>query len=98
MIYLLDKFDLDVIKTEKDKYHYIQFDFWECPEERVTSWLRFERSRSLFDKTFIANLFNIDYPFQMVKTKEIKLKKFDKLIIWTPGKKYFVFKVIDFIK
>ena len=97
MIYLLDKFDFDLLRAEKEKHQYIQFDFWECPEEKVVSWLRFERTRSIFSKEEIIGLFKVDFPIQMVSVKEIRLRKFDKIIVWTPKGRYFVFKVTGFI-
>lgn len=98
MIYLLDKFDLDLIKIDSTKYHYITFCFWECPATKVANWLRYERSRSTLSKKEIIQIFNIDYPIQMVQVDEITIRQYDKIIIWTPEDRYFVFEATDFTK
>lgn len=94
MIYLLDKLDPELFDHHGQ---YINFQFWETHEEKVKGWIRNERSRSIIDKNEVVNLFNIKEKIQMAAVTKIQLKKFDKVIVWTEGKKYFVWQVIGFV-
>ena len=95
MIYLLDRFDPEIIGF-KDPYEYFNFTMWEASEKRIKGWIENERCRSIFSRQEIINLFNFKEKIQMVKTKSIRLKKFDKIILWTPSSRYFVLEVIGF--
>ena len=89
--------DFDLIGLKNNSHQYTQFDVWETGVERVRAWLENERSRSIFSKTEIVNLFKPKSKIQMVQVDKIELKKFDKVIIFTPEKKYYVMKVTGFI-
>lgn len=92
MVYLLDKINLELFEIEKEKYYY--FTLFETVEERVKDWIRNERCRSIFSRQEIINLFELKQKVQVVQTKKIILKPFDKVIIWTASGKYFVLELI----
>jgi hypothetical protein len=91
MIYLVEKLDFDILELSNDCF--FTFDFFQTTEERVRRWLENERSKSIFSKLEIKNLFRIKNKIQMVKIDKIKLSRFDKIIVWTPGGKYFVLEI-----
>lgn len=84
----MDKLDLELLESNKDCF--MTFDFWETPESRVMRLLENERCRSIFSRQEIINLFKIKHKIQMVKITQIKLKQYDKIIIWTPSGRYFI--------
>jgi len=93
MIYLMDRLDFEILDFNKECYFSI--DMFETVEQRVIRWLENERSRSIFSKSEIVNLFRTKHKIQMVKIDKIRLKKFDKIIIWTKSGRYFVLKVLN---
>jgi hypothetical protein len=96
MIYLVDKLDFDILELSNNCF--FTFDLFQTTEERVRRWLENERSRSIFSKLEITNLFRIRNKIQMVKVDKIKLNRFDKVIIWTPTGKYFVLEIKNIYK
>ena len=91
MLYLMDKFDLEIIKVNKNSN--IIFDLWETCAKRVQRWMENERCRSIFSRQEIINLFKTKHKIQMVQIKEIVLKKYDKIILWTNANRYFILEV-----
>lgn len=91
MIFLLDRFDVDFI--DKDCiHHFAQMSLWETTESRVKGWIQNERCRSFFSRKEIINLFQTG-KIQMVKVDKISVKPFDKIILWTKDKRFFVLEV-----
>ena len=93
MIYLLDRFEPDLIKVDSDKY--MNFTMWKTTEERVKVWIANERCRSIFSRKEIINLFNTG-KIQMVQVDNIKLEPYDKVIVWTDNnniKNYYVIEI-----
>lgn len=97
MIYLIDKFDPELIDFAGEN-DYFSFELWLTSEQRVKAWIENERCRSIFSRKEVINLFNPRYKIQMVKVKKFKLHRFDKIIIWTPTGNYFVLEVIGYKK
>ena len=96
MIYLMDKLDLELFNFNKD--FFMTFDLFETTESRVMRWLENERCRSIFSRQEIINLFKVKHKIQMVKIDRIKLKQYDKLIVWTPSGKYFILEFKNIFK
>lgn len=96
MIYLLDKFDPDLFEWDKEQY--VILEFWETWEGKVKGWIVNERTRTIFGKQEIVNLFKIEEKVQMGKVDKIKIKKHDKIIIFTEKNKYYVLRVDGFYK
>jgi len=93
VIYLLDKFDLDLISWEAQPGEYLQLDLFETSENKVKGWIENERTRTIIDKREVTNLLSIKAKVQMAKVEKVILKKYDKIIVWTPEGKYRVFRV-----
>jgi hypothetical protein len=93
VIYLLDKFDLDLISWSATKDEYLQLDLYETGETKIKGWLENERTRTIIGKNEITSLFKVKAKIQIAKVEKIVLKKHDKIIIWTTSGKYFVFRV-----
>ncbi len=94
MVYLLDHFNPEFLILPQDK-GFMRFDFWEIKEAKVKHIIENERCRSIFQRSEIINLFKTG-KIQMVPVKKISLKRFDKIIIWTPGGRYFVLEATLF--
>lgn len=92
MIYLLNKFDLDIFELDEEKY--VGLELWETGEPKVKGWIENERTRTIMDKVEVVNLFNIQEKVQMGKVSKINLKKYDKIVVWTPEGKYYAFRVL----
>jgi hypothetical protein len=96
MIYLIDKIDLELFEINKNSFY--TFDLFETTEERVLKWIENERCRSIFSRLEIINLFKTRYKVQVVKVDKIKLKKYDKLIVWTNSGRYFILEFKNLYK
>ncbi len=92
----MDKLDLELFNFNKD--FFMTFDLFETTESRVMRWLENERCRSIFSRQEIINLFKVKHKIQMVKIDRIKLKQYDKLIVWTPSGKYFILEFKNIFK
>lgn len=75
----------------------MNFTMWEVGEDRVRRWLEHDRSRSIFSKQEVKNLFSLD-KIQVGKVGKIHLQKFDKIIVWTNSSRYFVIEITGFTK
>lgn len=95
MIYLLDSLDMDIFEIGEDEY--FNFTLWLTSEERVKRWIENERSRSIFSKQEIKELFGVG-SIQIGQVTKIRLTKYDKVILWTESKKYYVMEVVGFTK
>lgn len=93
MLYLINEFDLDIFIFE---HGYLQMDMWETTEENVRSWIENERSRSIFDKQEIINLFKPKHKIQMIQVDKIPLKAWDKIVLFTKKKKYYAIKILGY--
>lgn len=97
MLYLLDKLDLELFEFSKGK-EYMVFDMWETNEKRVNRWIENERIRSIFSRKEIINLFKTKYKIQMVQVDKIRLKRYDKIVVWTPSGKYYMLEIKSFYR
>lgn len=93
MIYLLNELDFELIDF-KNQEQYAEFTIWETSEEKVKTYIKNERTRSIFSKQEIRNIFNINEYMQMVQVDKIPLKRYDKIIVWTKSGRYFVLELI----
>lgn len=96
MIYLLNKFDPELFFQKEDN-RILVFHFWEATESRIQEVMRNNRLRSIFSKQEVINLFDVKQKIQMVQTSKIKLKLYDRLIIWTPTGRYFIVEITKYI-
>lgn len=92
MIYLLDRFEPDIINRNGEQYLY--FTFWETTEKNVKGLIANERCRSIFSRKEIINLFDAG-KIQMVQVDEIVLRPYDKVILWTETKRFFVIELLE---
>ena len=97
MIYLLNTFDLDLIEW-KDEDRYLGLEMWETGEAKVKGWIENERTKTIIDKQEVVNLFNVKAKVQMAHVDKIPLQKHDKIIVFTPGGKYFAFRILGTYK
>lgn len=93
MIYLLNALDFELFDIDS---RMVRADIWEASEERVKRWIENERTRSIFTRVEIINFFDTG-KIQMVQVDKISPKPFDKIIVWTPNKKFFVIEIVQFI-
>jgi len=96
MVYLLDKFDLGLLNPNMGG-DFMNFTMWETTGDRVERMLANERCKSIFSRQEIMSLFKTG-KIQMVKCTDIKLKAFDRVIIWTEDSRYFVIELTGFEK
>lgn len=96
MVYLIDTFDFDLIKTNAGG-QFMNFTLWETSEDRIKRIIANERCRSIFSRNEIINLFKTG-KIQMVKCGEIILNQFDRVIVWTKTNRYFVIEITSFDK
>lgn len=94
-LYLLDRFD-PTLFANKEKGAYFNFDMWEIPEETARNWLEVQRSRSIFSKNEIIDMFEPRGKIQMVQTDRIELEQFDRIIVWTPEGRYFAYELVGY--
>jgi len=92
MVYLLDRIDLEVLDF-KNIGDFVDFSIWQTTEDRVKRLITNERCRSIFSKQEIVGLFGTK-KMQMVSVKKIKLKLFDRCVVWTKTGKFFIVEPI----
>ena len=92
MVYLLDQIDLDILNF-KNIGDFVDFSIWQTSEERVKRLISNERCRSIFSKQEIVGLFGTK-KMQMVSVKKIRLKLFDRCVVWTKTGKFFIIEPI----
>ena len=95
MLYLLDNLDFTLI--QKSDNFYQLFLFYEITEKRLKEMLDNNRSRTIFTKQEILNLFNIKNKVQIVQVDKIKLKEHDKIITWK-NNRIFVLQLLNYDK